>query len=99
LINNSPQTFTVTKIEQVTGSIEPGWTPVPRPKLIGPIASVQNGFQFMLKGRPGRSYLIESSTNLKTWQTLTTLNLDTETKTFADPAPGQTTFYRAQLVD
>jgi len=61
--------------------------------------SAQNGFQFTLRGRPGGSYLIESSIDLKTWRPVTTLNLEMETKAFVDPTPEEEEFYRASLVD
>jgi hypothetical protein len=58
-----------------------------------------DGFQFLLKGTPGRNYLIESSADLRSWQLVTTLSLDSETKEFREPSPAGTMFYRAQLVN
>ncbi|HXJ76020.1 MAG TPA: hypothetical protein VNM37_24405, partial [Candidatus Dormibacteraeota bacterium] len=34
------------------------------------------GFEFRLRADPGRSYLIETSTNLSQWTPLTSLTLD-----------------------
>jgi PKD repeat protein len=72
---------------------------VTRPILVVP--KYTNGaFQFTLSGNGGYNYLVEGSTNLSTWTTITTVTNPSGQVQFTDPAATNFLFrfYRARLV-
>ena len=88
------------------GNIAGGWSliiawgglvPVPQPQLSSPAMLVPRAFQATLSGQPGRTYVIEASTDLITWAPVATNTLSGTAWTFADPvAPSvRQKFYRA----
>jgi len=54
--------------------------------------------QITVKGLPGQSYIIEASTNLVNWVTLTNVVLPTSVWQFVDPSTNfNQRFYRAAM--
>ena len=70
-------------------------TAVLPPKLVSPRYLAGGLFQCEITGSPGAKYVVEGSTNLKTWVPLAT---NTAPFTFSEPQPGQfpARMYRAR---
>jgi hypothetical protein len=71
---------------------------LPAPPILGPISRATNGLvSLVINNTPGFTLTLQSSTNLTTWATIATLNLDISPYTFTDtvrPTDGMR-FYRA----
>lgn len=57
------------------------------------------GVQFTLLGKPGGNYLVETSTNLTQWATLTNVVFTSTLFQFDEPVVDPTRFYRAKLLE
>ena len=82
------------------GSVQALTTTTPEPPVMAPTLSLSaNGAQGLLIGSPGLSYVVQVSTDLTHWATLTSVALTNNVGLFSDPsAPNfNRRFYRGML--
>jgi hypothetical protein len=76
------------KFDQVNGSTRRGLARVlgdpPRPKLSDPRRLANGQFQFALAGQVGSNYIVEASSNLLNWNSLTNVTLSVSPLTITD---------------
>ena len=75
------------------------WTFLPPPPVLGPAEIVSDGsLKFHLSAYPNRHYVVESSTNLRDWITLTNVAQNVDPTQVQDASPATLKrFYRARL--
>ena len=92
-------TFVISRssgVQQGVFKSSPAYAPVNAPSIFLP--SFTNGqFQAYMSGDPGVVYTVESSTDLRTWSTLTNVTIPNLTITLIDPEPSGARFYRAKV--